>query len=442
MRFLVACDDGGSIKEVICNRQTNTSVQTALQPFHVGTHLAESLDHRVEIMKSISEDRLLVARANGSVQLIKRSQLPRDSDGKNPDMEPVFTVSDLEVISSIQGLLDDEPLLNTHKQSKRRSKARDGFISLHVVPGKPDRVLCASRSGLIHVLALENDSIHRMLTHTVKAPLEFVQIYDNNAVEGKAKPQTSITIGFGGEENLVKLAKLSSDFENLDVFWQAKNVSNDRLDLKVPIWPMELIFLNSLPSAEEEGENYQFLTISHLGHFRRYQTARGRKPMSSLPLLPKNEIASQIKIINRSLTSSGNVIAANFEELKFLVTDSKKNIILFDTSGNVIGKYGNGDITGFASFVDVIEQRFVLQGGFDRYARIFDAESRNVLCKCYVGAKVSSIVLLDDKEIDIPQLETKTKKRKTRNTDDAADAEEDEELWNSLEKSSKKNKVD
>lgn len=71
MRLLVSCVDSGSIKEVLCNIGTDTSVQSALQPFHVAPHLAEGLKAYVDRMWVISEDEAILARNSGVVELVK-----------------------------------------------------------------------------------------------------------------------------------------------------------------------------------------------------------------------------------------------------------------------------------------------------------------------------------------------------------------------------------
>ncbi|SCU81257.1 LAFA_0C03642g1_1 [Lachancea sp. 'fantastica'] len=439
MRLLVACDDSGSIKEVLCNRKTDTSVQTAPQPFHIGTHLTEGLANRVEIMQKVSDDSILVARANGTVQVLKLDLVSRPEENQNSEIGPNFDISDLKVVSSVQGLLDDSVLLELHKKSKKRSTPRDGFIALQTVPGASDKVVCASKSGHIHILSLKDNKLHIFKSHAVKAPLEFVQFYDNQIDVASKKRFT--TLAYGGEENLIKLAKLSPNFDKLEQFWQAKNVSNDKLDLKVPIWPMQLKFMNPTPDADVNGDDYHFLALNRLGHIREYDTKRGRKPKSSHPLLPKNEIATNLQVLNTDLTPLGNIKSESFDNLEVLITDSKRNVLACDTSPRTIGKYGAGEITGATTFVSVVEKKYLLQCGLDRYVRIFDVESRALLCKVYLGAKASSVLLIDDQEVEVPQPESSEKKRKVKDRDVEAEALEDEEIWTTLEGTAKKTRT-
>lgn len=440
MRLLIACDDSGSIKELICNKNTNTSVQTAPQPFHVGAHLPEGFGSRVEIMKMIGTQHLLVARANGSIQLIELKRVDRDVSVKDPAKEPIFQVSEMHAASTISGLFDEARLLSIHKSSKKRSRPRDGFVALELVPQTSDRVFSATKSGLVHVLSIENGELKLVSSNPVKAPLEFAQVYDLVAAQKtrqKKRASAKLTFAYGGEENLVKIAQFTSGYKTIEQIWEAKNVSNDRLDLKVPVWPMKLKFLEPASAAVDEGKvNYQFVTINRLGLFREYRTLTGRKPMLSKALLPKNEFATQLQVINSDVTPAGNIRSNSFENLQFVTSDLKKNVFSFNAASGSLGKYGNGDITGHASFLN-IEKKYLLQGGLDRYVRVFDAESRAVICKCYTGSKISSVVLVDEEEIDVPQL-NENKKRKPKHKDDKAEAEDDEKLWSTLESSAKK----
>lgn len=437
----MACDDSGSIKELICNKNTDTSVQKALQPFHVEAHLSEGLNSRVQLMKLTADGLLLAARANGSIQLIQVTRDSRDMEGKDPATESQFEVSHLQVVSSVLNLFDESRLVALHKQSKKRSKPRDGFVALDLIPGTANRVMCATRSGRVHVLALKDNTLELLTSNSVKAPLEFAQVYDfsENKPGNKKRKSKSATFAYGGEENLVKICQFSSDYKKIEQVWEAKNVSNDRLDLKVPIWPMKLRFLEPATGVEEGKVNYQFVTINHLGHFRQYKTSVGRKPIKSYPLLAKNESATQLCALNCELTASGNIKSDTFENLELVTTDSKKNVFSFNARSEMLGKYGNGDITGYASFIDVCDQKYLLQGGLDRYVRVFDPKTRAQICKCYTNSKVSSILLIDDDEVQIPQPEN-SKKRKSKEEYAEEAAQEDEQIWSVLEGSKKRAK--
>ena len=84
-----------------------------------------------------------------------------------------------------------------------------------------------------------------------------------------------------------------------------------------------------------------------------------------------------------------------------------------------MGKFTGGN-TG-ATFGVHIYERIVAFAGLDRYLRVFDLESREILAKVYLGVEVSALLILDDED---------TEDEETKN---AKEEEDDEELWNQLD---------
>ncbi|SCW00537.1 LAFE_0C06370g1_1 [Lachancea fermentati] len=436
MRLLIACDESGGLKEIICNKGTDTSDQRALQPFHNELHLAEGFNNRIQKMLLIGSSHSLLARANGSLQLVRFDQERRNVDEDDVTKQPQFDVTNFKIVSSVEGLFDEQQIIDLHKRSQKRSKPRDGFVSLCTIPTKATHVFSATKSGCIHIIEVnvEEDSLKTVQSHKVKAPLEFTQIYDLD------EQMKNLVFAYGGEENLVKLADLSADFSTLKQLWEAKNVKNDRLDLKVPIWPMELKFLKPADGSFENKINYQFITISRFSHYRKYQTIHGRKPISSKALLKKGESLALLKFTNAELTPLGNLEKNEFEPLNFVTTDLRKNVMVFDSEGNLQGKIGNGDITGCVTFLDTYKHRYLLTGGLDRYARVYQLENKKLLCKCFTGGKISCLLILDDKEVEIPQTEEISKKKKARKLTQEEHLADDEELWSKLDRKVKRSK--
>lgn len=443
MRLLVASDDSGCIKEIVCNKGTNTSVQTAPQPFYVATHLAQGLANKVEKFVTMGDSLIVMARSGGSVELVKYSLQDQDetenlAEGseEKPENKPQFKVMKFEVLSSISNLLDVSRLESLNKISTKRSKLHDEFVTLCKIPDTAEHLFVATKSGLIHIIKIEDDKLLKINTLSIKAPLEFAQLYDLSK-----GPYQKYLFAYGGEENLVKLVELSTDFTQLKQIWEAKNVKNDRLDLKVPIWPMRLIFLE--PSTGPKPDNgkidYQFITITRHSHLRKYQTLHGRKPIQSLDLLPNREPLTQLCASNtKELTPLGNIKHSQFEHFQFLTTDTRKSLYSFDSQGKMLGKFGPSDVTGYVSFVDAQCERYVVAGGFDRYVRVFDLHKRDLLCKVYTGAKVSFVKLLDEKDVELPDTDKKNKKK--RKLTEEEEEEDAEELWGQLEKKKKKKK--
>lgn len=452
MRLIVGCAHNGSIKEIVCNAGTDTSVQTAPQPLSVKSHLKEGAQATVCQMYTF-DDKVVMARANGSVQLYKITKQAHqkknvepventnEANTSTPVPEPEFDVSQFEELSSLTNLLDDSRLEKVFQKSTKRTKIYDTFVSLSPVAGSTHDLLLACKSGLIYIISVEKDTIKQLSKHEVKAPLDFAQVYDNTKTE-------SVVFAYGGEENLVKLAKLSKDYSELSQIWEAKNVANDRLDMRVPVWPTALRFLNPAKSTDKTDSNklnYQFVVVTHWSHLGIYNTQHGRKPQQYIDLLPKREPLAHLTMCGSAedITPAGNLGSDNISNFTFVTADLKKDILRFNSKGRLLNKYGKGDIVGSASFIQAVDGKYLLAGGLDRYCRVYDLESSRRIAKVYVTGKVNCISMLDDNEIVIPRPESQTKqaqKKKKKHQIENETEQDVEELWDHLEGSNKKAK--
>ncbi|GAV53340.1 hypothetical protein ZYGR_0AI06240 [Zygosaccharomyces rouxii] len=413
MRLLISCFDGGSLKEVVCGVGTDSSVQTALQPLKLESINSEGTGNCVDIMHSLG-DKFLLGRRNGIVEL-------------------VHFVEEYELKDKVTDLLDDSRLEPFYAKSKSRVKLRDTFVMLQ--PLKNGHFLAVTKSGLVHVLKLnqDEDKIVKLKTWEIKAPLDFAQLCDNWDEQNSG----SYVFGYGGEENQIKLVEIDADFDNLKQIWKAKNVKNDRLDMRVPVWPTAMKFLQPSKSdtADKSKLNFQFVVITRWSHLAHYSTQYGRRPIIYKQLFENREPLEQLEIDDDSITSLGNISTDKFQDFALITTDTRKNVYKYDISGRLLAKLGNGDISGAVSFVKKVEPGYILQGGLDRYARVFDASTGERLVKIYTGGSINCMVLLDGDRLDPVEREKREAKRKP--VDDEEDAEK---LWEQLSKKPKKAK--
>lgn len=443
MRLLVSCVDSGSLKEVVCDVGTDTSKKTEKQPLSVTTSLAEGLQASIETMCTCDRYRVLVGRSNGALEMVKITEIPHveeaavSKDAVVP--APAFEISQFEVLGSVQGLLDHSKLAPLYERSKKRVKLKDGFVTISKLPGLSDTYLAATRSGLISIVEWDDESskLSKVTTLEVKAPLEFAQIYDldQDATSG------DFVFAYGGEENLIKLVQLKRDFSSLTQIWEAKNVKNDRLDLRVPVWPIALRFLKPFESSEVDKTkpNYQFVVITHWSHLGLYRTQHGRRPLEYKDLLPNREPLVQMQLVGEHVSVLGNIGSNDFRDFQFVTADTKHNVYKFELNGQLRMKYGKSDITGAPCFLGVHNQKYLLEGGLDRYARVFDLESGSKLAKVYTGSKVNFVQMLDDGAINIDEQKvSKSSKRKREPEDELAAEAENDELWKHLDKSKNK----
>ncbi|CCH60849.1 hypothetical protein TBLA_0D03490 [Henningerozyma blattae CBS 6284] len=496
MKFLVSCVDNGSIKEVICNRGCDTSIVTAPQPLFKKTSLSEGLNNHIEKFCIVNKNLILAARSTGVIELLKITQdLPTEEDLKfinssaiikdiptkpitqteknNEQMNSIpilddstkenllslFDISSFEVLDIVSGLIDHKLLEPLYAKSKKRTKLLDGFVNLSLLPNCSNMLVAVTKSGMIHFLEIEDNLEKLKIVNSlnVKAPLEFAQFYDND-INNDYKD--GYIMAYGGEENLVKLIKINKDLGELHQIWEAKNIKNDRLDLRVPVWPMALKFLNksetidSKAKTSNNGPNLKFISITRYSHLLKYDTNHGRKPFECLDLLPDREPLTQLETCSDSedfkLTTLGNINSDDFNNFTIFSTDLKRNIYKFSSlNGRLLGKFGKKDITGYSTNISINNNKYLLQGGMDRYLRVYDISTGKVIVKIYMNSKINSIIMLDDSEIELPlskEEEEKLKKTKTKNsTKRKLSPEEDEEdvedLWKTLDLANKKKKA-
>lgn len=262
----------------------------------------------------------------------------------------------------------------------------------------------------------------------------------------EAKPISAFTvnpvaeniIAVGGKEFDLQVIQLFSSKINSTIFkkknyekefvpqivFKAKNVKNDHLDLRVPIWITNILF-----SKSEKG--YKLITSTGYGQIRLYDTTEGRKPRKDYQVTEKtivtlsyaNDEQSEI-IITDTHSLMAKYSLTKIDEKAFKTNSASAGDIIKPVP-KLLGKFSGGN-TGATFGVQVYED-IVAFAGLDRYLRVFDLESREILAKVYVGVEVSSLLVLDDED----EEDEDTRKRKRE------EEEEDEELWNELDTTKK-----
>ncbi|AMD21298.1 HER019Wp [Eremothecium sinecaudum] len=430
MRLLIASEDSGCVKECIANRGTNTAVQTGLQPLHLQSHLAQGLLNHVQKILQVNHAQTLLGRANGNLELVKLEMSERELTEED---QPKFEVGNYEVQASLEGLFDAGKLCES---SKNQTEVVDKFVELYALPGAESTYVAATKSGLLHFFTVHDGKLCATVTHELKGPVDFVQLYDLSST------MKEHIFAYGGEENQVKIVEVKRDLSHVTQIWACKNVPNDRLDLKVPIWPVALKFFGACEESNDSKLNLQFLTISRYAHLRFYQTNHGRKPVKSIDLLPKKESLVSLQLVG-DLSPLGNAKSSKTDEFSIITTDTKTNVFQFSTSGQLLGKFGSSDITGFSSVAVAHKQRYLLQGGLDRYLRVFRLKDRELLMKVYTGGKITDVILLDEADIKLPSDPKDEKKhaRQMRKKSEMDELEANDDIWLELDSKKKKRKV-
>ncbi|ODV97063.1 hypothetical protein PACTADRAFT_48828 [Pachysolen tannophilus NRRL Y-2460] len=385
MRILAAADDSGSLKEIICKRGTDTSSQKATQPDSIKTHCVETRLCKIQNF-IIYQNYIICARSDGKICFYDNSV--------QGDKE----VEDYLVVKEFVGCFANK---------------EDVFISLFESFGL---IYSCTQGGKITIIDPE-DLNKKQKNYSVKSPVcAFI-----------AHPLQKNIFAYGGQENDLKIISLipkkndDSEFE-LKIIFQGKNVKNDKLDLRVPIWISKIMFIDITVT----GDTYKLITATRYGQIRKYDTSHGRKPIADFKV-------SEKPLLTLSRTDNPNEI---------ICSDTHVTTAKFDISnGKLIGKY-KGAVGSIQSLNSYLEGNLLVTGGLDRYVRVFDLDSREQIAKIYIGSQISCVMMLDDEQ-DMEEEETTTKdkneRKKKRVYTEAQEKEEEEALWNELEAKTEKN---
>ncbi|CDR42441.1 CYFA0S09e03664g1_1 [Cyberlindnera fabianii] len=398
MKIVAACEDSGSLKEIVCIKGTDTSSQAAPQPDSIQTHAEDGLRSRPQRLVVVSTAKgsvAVAARANGYLSFYKT---------ENYDL--INTITDCLVTDS---------------------KDKDQFVALIESFGV---LYAASEQGLVTIVdinTIHNDKITS--THTrLKAPVSAFASH----------PEQEGIFAYGGKENDARIVRLfnkgelsyKDDIKPTQLF-QAKNVKNDKLDLRVPIWITSILFVRLSQHTES---SWHFITSTRYGQVRRYDTSHGRKPVMDKKLSEKPLV---------------QVVQTNNEE-EIICADTHNTTGLYSVDkGTLLAKYKGsvGAVQGMFAHLSG-EKSLLVTGALDRYVRVFDIDTREQIAKVFVGGKVSAVWLLDDDMGKLPEapLDGKAeKKKKAKKARDALEKEDADLVWNELdqmEKSVKKRKTE
>ncbi|XP_074661055.1 WD repeat-containing protein 74-like isoform X2 [Tubulanus polymorphus] len=209
-------------------------------------------------------------------------------------------------------------------------------------------------------------------------------------------------IATGGKENDLKIWDLEKPEQPI---FRAKNVRDDWLCLRVPIWVMGAQFI---PDSEK--------IVTSTGHHqvRVYDPSTPRRR----PVIDMQY--DEYPLTAMSLTSNSNQI---------VVGNTQGSMALLDIrQGKMVHKF-----KGFAGGIRCIKCHptlpYIASCGLDRFLRIHEMNSKKLIRKIYLKSRLNSMVMKSD-NWDEKEDET------SKSTDDDEEAEDDiddEKLWDNME---------
>ncbi|KAG0085595.1 WD repeat-containing protein 74 [Podila epicladia] len=198
--------------------------------------------------------------------------------------------------------------------------------------------------------------------------------------------------------------------------FKAKNVKNDHLDLRVPVWNTDLQFLNQFDITR--------IAVGTRHHqIRVYDTKGARRPA-----------------VDAEVGTMPVVALANGKDASEVVfSDTVTNVYSVDTlTGAILGQYKGftGVATALASFTPFEDSTttHLVTVALDRCLRVHEMDkTRKLLHKVYLKQRMTAVVVGEFTPYEAPEDEDETG-LSTRKTSGGSDDENDDDLWESMGK--------
>lgn len=421
MKLVVACEDTGAIKVVTALHGTDTSKPaddaSPAQAVSITTH-AEGNTRRSKVLQLVHSKHtgnIIVSRLNGAVEVYDTSKL-------EPAAEPLKDGAEKNDNSS--GTIDLLQLVQENKSLIPPFENKDSEIFIDLLLDDSGRVIVATNKGSVFIWASEDKISNEPLKFTL--PLDANESVESLQIHpGKENVEY---FAYGGKETDLRVVKLPSLEKTKkrknqpEVIFKAKNLSNSRLELRVPIHIKKILF-----DQTSSPDHLKIYTFTQWGDMTFYDSALGRKPRSSVLVLPKK----------------ASIINAIWLDSNLVLCDNTGVVVKVDPStGSLMSKF-KGHI-GTTHALDNFQNSILATTGSDRYVRAYDNETRECIIKVFVGTQSNAIAIIED-------IESWKGKRQHKHTsgvsgeermsgagngekrEEEEESSDEEELWNKLE---------
>lgn len=390
MKILLAASDIGGLKEIVCTRGTDTSLQSAPQPEALETFCVEKRDTHILHIR-LYQDRYVVTTRLGGV----------------------VDIYDLQNAYELVRKYDNLGLVSGER-----------FISL-VVPKTGD-AYCYACTDRGQVFAINLEDLDTQ-PDALQLPIKYVEGKKEISCFAQHPTEKDVFL-FGGKEIDLHVTKLDRKAKKFSIVFKAKNVSTNRIQLREPIWISKAEFVS------DSTDSFEMLTVTRQGQMRYYDTSKGKKPRASYKI-------SADAIVAMSLLDT--------EKKQVICSDTHRTTARFDYSrGLMEGKY-TGSVGSTGAISVFRKSNLLVAGGLDRYIRCYEIGSRECLVKVYVGTEIADVVILSDergkKRGEREQSSGQKEKEESRNNKgDESNADEnnadesdidsdDDAIWHRLE---------
>ncbi|KAG7387992.1 WD repeat-containing protein 74 [Phytophthora pseudosyringae] len=211
-------------------------------------------------------------------------------------------------------------------------------------------------------------------------------------------------VAVGGKEHDLNLWSL----ETQQVLFKAKNVTHDKLDMRVPVWVKDLRFLSSPGSSN----GHRVIVGSGHRHVRIYDSNTKRRPVQQLDNFGENPIQS---------------LCVSPDETRLYVGDTAGNLDILDLRtlkhmGRCTGPVGSiRDIACHPTLP------YIAAVGLDRMVHVFDVNTRKYRHTIYAKQRLSSVLFCADGLKDIPVVDDEPSRKKHKSADDEVTFDDDDD---------------
>ncbi|DBA04344.1 TPA: hypothetical protein N0F65_002106 [Lagenidium giganteum] len=216
-------------------------------------------------------------------------------------------------------------------------------------------------------------------------------VFVKSTLTESAKPATfnaahQTAIAVGGKERDLNIWSL----ERQEAIFKAKNVTHDKLDMRVPVWVKDLQFMS------QGNSNGHRVVI--------YDTNTKRRPIQ------------QIEFGEYPI----NAVCVSPDERQVFIADTTGNLDVMDL------RTLNGAIRDIACHPTL---PYVAAVGLDRMVHVFDINTRKYQHMIYAKQRLNSVLFCNDgvKAVPVVVSEPASKKRRHNDDEPAADGEDDDD---------------
>ncbi|KAK8811294.1 hypothetical protein WA158_003029 [Blastocystis sp. Blastoise] len=272
--------------------------------------------------------------------------------------------------------MDETKLLSTLETHSPNPKGLD------IIYEENDRkIISCSEEGHVCIFSLETDELVKEFD--IDGPVATMHLC----------PYNHDIFAAGGKENDLKVYSI----EKGSFIWRAKNVPNDFLDLRVPVWIKDLQFM------ECSDKGYKIITVTGYNQIRIYNTSVKRQPIEDYAVGEHAFVTCRL----------------NKDQTYLYVSDIIGRVVGFNLSTHRIYGVFKGNVGSVRDIQLHPSLPLLATVGLDRILRIYDIPSRDLKHRIYLRQRLNTVVfgreeIIDDDEEEEDKEEEENRENKEK----------------------------